>query len=108
MSIFFNLFSLPVVPKPTQRLSGDQNGMDPLSVPGSGWADGESRERTHNWTGSLPLLPRAPKTMRLPSGDIAGSEYWLWKSNTAFSGGSRLALRSVASTGPRQGAQIAS
>ncbi len=33
---------------PIERLSGDQNGHDPRSVPANGRANGESSDRSHN------------------------------------------------------------
>src|SRR5262245_52489897 len=45
MAIVFNLF--PAI-KPTDRLSGDQNGMVAPSVPARGCAEVELNGRTHN------------------------------------------------------------
>src|SRR6185436_8737453 len=44
-SIRFNLKSAK---KPSDRLSGDQNGQLAPSVPGNAWADIESNSRTHS------------------------------------------------------------
>ena len=45
MSVRFSLLSAR---NPIDRLSGDQNGYAPLSVPASGRADTESSDRSHN------------------------------------------------------------
>ncbi|MDQ3347406.1 MAG: hypothetical protein M3545_05510 [Acidobacteriota bacterium] len=61
-------FSLLSAKKPMDRLSGDQNGDAARSVPGSGRADEESSDRSHNcaWPPDL-----AAKTIFSPSGEIA-------------------------------------
>ena len=41
-------FSFSSAKNPMDRLSGDQNGDVPCSVPGSGRAAEESSDRTHN------------------------------------------------------------
>ena len=42
-------FSLPSAKKPTERLSGDQNGNVTPSVPATGCAEAEASDRTHSW-----------------------------------------------------------
>src|SRR5689334_10571667 len=41
--------TLPLVKKPTERLSGDQNGSEASSVPSNGRAADESSDRTQSW-----------------------------------------------------------
>src|SRR5262245_47650261 len=65
MSIRFNL---PSAKNPTEALSGDQNGNDAVSVPGSGCAVTESSRRTQSC--DLPSF-NAEKTKRRPSGEMA-------------------------------------
>src|SRR5215510_13041712 len=68
------LFSLPSAKNPTDRLSGDQNGMIALSVRSNGRAETESRERSHSL--ETPSVV-ASNTILRPSGEIAmddGSE----------------------------------
>ena len=43
--------SLSSAKNPIDRPSGDQNGDEPRSVPGSGRAGDESSDRSHNWDG---------------------------------------------------------
>src|SRR6185369_3568083 len=79
VSIFLSLRSAALA-KPIQRLSDDQKGIMPPSVPGNGCAADESSERTHNCNGAFPSAPFAPNTRRFPSGERAGTEYELKKS----------------------------
>ena len=55
--------------KPSERLSGDQNGNIASSVPGNGAATSESSGRTHSC--NLPAASRAVKASFVPSGEIA-------------------------------------
>src|SRR5262249_30674736 len=59
-------FSLPPAKKPIARLSGDQNGNAALSVPLSGCASWDCKERSHR----LDVLAPATKTIFRPSGEI--------------------------------------
>src|SRR5271168_1606277 len=81
-----SFLSFRLAKKPTQRLSGDQKGNAPPSVPGSGCALAVSSARSHNWL--LPSSPAAANTIRLPSGDNATGPELFAKWNEAFSGGS--------------------
>ena len=64
-SIFF---SLPWAKKPMNRLSGDQNGNAPPSVPGSTCASTASNDRTARADRPAVLTPKAT---RWPSGESA-------------------------------------
>src|SRR5688572_32634426 len=67
-------FSLPSAKKPTDRLSGDQNGSWAPSVPARGRTVTESIERSHNR--GRPS-ESATKTTMFPTGEMArdvGSE----------------------------------
>src|SRR6266545_3960164 len=66
-SIFFNF---PEAKKPIDRPSGDQNGYDASSVPGSARGASSSKERTQRRV--LPEASRAEKDRRRPSGERAG------------------------------------
>src|SRR5262245_44058383 len=61
--------SLPLAKNPIDLPSGDQNGCDAPSVPGSGCAEKPSSARIHNrlW----PSASVATKAIRLPSADNA-------------------------------------
>src|ERR1700730_6103459 len=63
------VFNLPAPKKPMYRLSGDQKGKVASSVPASGCAEGELRERTHNCAPCSEL--EATKASLLPSGERA-------------------------------------
>src|SRR5215471_20271643 len=66
------LLSFPPEKNPISRLSGDQNGKRPPSVPASCLAADESRDRTQRLnSGFDPLL--ATKTMCRPSGETSGN-----------------------------------
>src|SRR5205814_1762712 len=65
-SIFFNL---PSAKNPIHRLSGDQNGCPPFSVPGRRRGVSLARLRTKS-TGCPPEM--APNTTFWPSGEISG------------------------------------
>src|SRR5262249_61398999 len=65
ISIAFSLFGTK---KPIDKLSGDQNGQDALSVPARGLASSESNARTH--TIILPFNAAVNASLR-PSGDTA-------------------------------------
>src|SRR5262249_19379187 len=79
-SIFF---SFPSAKNPMKRLSGDQNGQDPPSVPGSDCASEASNDLTQSRRRALG--GPAAKAMRRPSGDTAGGEPP--NANCACSGG---------------------
>jgi hypothetical protein len=66
----FTRFSLPEAKKATERLSGDQNGKFPFSVPGNGRALNESSGRSHNKGAAAPS-DCAPNTTYRPSGEAA-------------------------------------
>lgn len=89
MSIFF---SLPGTKKPTDRLSGDQNGNVAPSVPSSGWAVSAESGRTHS--SLLPESSPALKTSRVPSGERTAPPVAPLKTNCVFSGG-RMKERTV-------------
>src|SRR5262249_42741566 len=80
-------FSLPSAKNPTDALSGDQNGYDAPSVPGSSCAATESNGRSQSWD----LLSWDAKNTRLrPSGEIAndvGSSVEGVLTSTRISGG---------------------
>ena len=59
---------LIAVTYPTVRLSGDQNGKSPSSVPGSGRVTSESSERSHR---RVPSSVWTGKTILRPSGETA-------------------------------------
>src|SRR5262245_49913725 len=59
-------FNLPSAKYPTDRLSGDQNGVAAPSVPASGCADVADSDRSQRREGPLP---DATKTIWLPSGE---------------------------------------
>src|SRR5262245_44160480 len=61
------LFILPSLKKPSERLSGDQNGDRAPSVPGSAWAVKEFSGRIYSST--FPLESAAPNASRCPSGE---------------------------------------
>ena len=63
--------SLSVVKKAIWRLSGDQNGRWPVSVPGMGRASSEARSRTHSL--NAPLGSSVVNTRLRPSGEMAES-----------------------------------
>ena len=63
-------FSFAVVEKAIKRLSGDQKGRRPSSVPESGRASRESSDRTHSKF--RPAWPVAKKATRRPSGEMTG------------------------------------
>src|SRR5262249_31679750 len=63
--------SIPSWKNPIQAPSGDQNGNQASSVRSSGFASNESSERRKRRDASA-FDSRAPKTTRLPSGEIAG------------------------------------
>src|SRR2546422_10610559 len=84
MSIRCNLLSAK---KPTEALSGDQNGYDAPSAPGSGFATTESSDLTQSW---LLLLFDATNANRRPSGERAnenGSAVGGVFTSTRISGG---------------------
>src|SRR4030095_12077647 len=60
--------NVPSAKKPIERLSGDQNGTRPRSVPTNGRDVPESSERSHNRDCSLVV---AANTILRPSGDTA-------------------------------------
>jgi hypothetical protein len=62
-------FSFPLAKNPIDFPSGDQNGCDAPSVPGSGCAERPSSGRTHK--SLLPSADVATKASRLPSADTA-------------------------------------
>src|SRR6476620_11442626 len=66
-SMVFNLLSAK---NPSARLSGDQNGSPAPSVPGSGWAASESRERTQSM--AFPIASTAGNARARPSGESTG------------------------------------
>jgi hypothetical protein len=57
--------------KPTERLSGDQNGSWAPSVPGSAWASSWSSDRRYRRSGLAVSDPDATNTMYRPSGESA-------------------------------------
>src|SRR5947209_497260 len=61
--------SLPPAKNPNRRLSGDQNGCEPPSVPASAVAVSESRERIQ--TSDLPSAFVATKARPCPLGETA-------------------------------------
>src|SRR5215470_5972509 len=67
--IFFNL---PSAKNPTHRPSGEKNGSMPLTVPASNVACPWSSRRVAN--NCFPSAPRAGKTRRRPSGEMATVE----------------------------------
>src|SRR5262249_7304629 len=80
------VFSIPSAKKPRARLSGDQNGSLAPSVPASGWAASESRERTQSF--AVPASPIAQKATACPSGASAGDPLFApKKTNHELSGG---------------------
>src|SRR5215469_3682924 len=66
------LFSFPPEKNPMLRLSGDQNGDDPPSVPGKGCACNEFKGRTQRT--DFPSSVTAANTKRVPSGESANPE----------------------------------
>src|SRR5262245_64351145 len=62
------VFSWPSAKKPTDRLSGDQNGKDALSVPGSARGATASKLRSHSCDFPFEV---AANTIGRPSGDTA-------------------------------------
>src|SRR5271169_5018677 len=88
-AVIGTFFSFPSAKKPTQRLSGDQNGSCARSVPGSGRAATCSMERSQS-IGSAPG-ELATNTMALPSGGEANCGTPTVKlgapEKTVFSGG---------------------
>src|SRR5438105_3379119 len=89
-------FSLPPAKKPTLRLSGDQKGVCPSSVPGSGVFDPDVRSRIQSCE---PVRERAGKTRSRPSGETAKlPEFWV-KPNTAPGGGVTARLQEPISMG---------
>src|SRR5215831_13040853 len=70
---------------PSELLSADQNGSDAPSVPGSGRAGGEPRERTQSMV--FPVASVAQKAKACPSLETAGAPR-LDSENRVFSGGS--------------------
>src|SRR6267378_6751068 len=80
------VFNLPPAKKPSDRLSGDQNGKVAPSVPGSRCASGAFIGRTQ--TVFLPSGPVATKAIHPPSGDNTGGPAKSpVKPNVAFAGG---------------------
>src|SRR5262245_3745493 len=61
----------PSAKNPIQRLSGDQNGLTALSVPGIGRPSRVPSGRSQSWT--APDESEATATRLLPSGEIAQS-----------------------------------
>src|SRR5262249_21081238 len=82
------VLSLASAKNPSERLSADQKGSIAPSVPGSGLAEGESRERSHSMV--FPVASVAPKAKVRPSGEIAGAppKYPESVVKRVFSGGS--------------------
>src|SRR6266498_1531250 len=70
--------SFPSAKKPMKRLSGDQNGKEGFSVPGSGCTASESKGRIQRRF--LPEESRATQTSLVPSGERAAAR------NADFSG----------------------
>src|SRR5262252_8543285 len=70
--------SFPSAKKPMKRLSGDQNGKEGFSVPGSGCMRSESSDRIQRRF--LPEGSRATKTTLVASGERAAAR------NADFSG----------------------
>src|SRR5215472_16030547 len=65
------VLSLSFAKKPSERLSGDQNGLDAPSVPGNGRAAGKFRERAQSMV--FPLASVAEEAKMRPSGESAGA-----------------------------------
>ena len=87
-------FSLPSAKNAIDRLSGDQNGPDALSVPGSGRAASDVSSRIHK--PREPLESTATNASALPSGEITNASVW---SGRRVSGGAvtmkRIEVRST-------------